>query len=572
MGSKLYFSDIINSEIQIGKITNAPFSTGSGSPNGVVSSSVTGSIYNDTTNNIMYLKSTGSGNTGWTQVSAASSNVYSQHYRNVNITLAVDTGTTYSPNVGDLVGIFGAGSWSASGNTNISRESAAGGGSQNATWMAGGQNTLASGLSSTELFNGATWSLSGNLNQSRALSFGTIGSQNAGLVTGGFQSNAFTSTELFNGATWSLSGNLNLSKYNLSENGSQNAALATGGANAANGSSTITEFFNGGTWTFVSNLNTVSGQASALGSQNATLIAGGTLSTGVTVSNTQLFNGSSWIYSGNLNISRGFGAGSHGSQNAGLVSGGGLTVVTGTITSTELFNGSTWSLSGNLNSSRTLAASGGSQNAGIVMGGEGSGAVALLSTELHNQTTYRKLYPRYLKTSKNIGVMTGITSATATVMIQGYNSSVTYPANMYIIANKKAICSIANEQNQTTALIVSTVAISNTASNTWIYNLESSPNLLNLVPGMFCWVSGDANAGNNGTFVISQVVTTADLVLKNTNGVTSNPSNASLTICSTLLAVTATSPQDIVLGQTDNNGFLTIPNPLIVSSVLARNR
>ncbi len=275
------------------------------------------------------------------------------------------TGTITS---GDLVGIYGAGSWSAGSNLTVSRKNAASAGSQNAAIVTGGLNQANQAEINTELFNGSTWSASGNLILSRYTAAGA-GSQNSAIVAGGANAaaSAVSSTELFNGSTWFTSGNLNFTRTEVTGTGSQSAAIVAGGLSAT-------------TWT-------------------------------------ELFNGSTWSVSGNLNAARS-GAASAGSQNSTVVIGG-----TGSESGTALFNGSAWSASGNLTISRYYATGAGSQNAAIAAGGN-DGANTLGSTELHNQILYRKLTYNNFREAKNIGIAADVNGTSLNVKIVGYMNNI----------------------------------------------------------------------------------------------------------------------------------------------------
>ncbi len=242
---------------------------------------------------------------------------------------------------GDLVGIYGAAAWAASGNLNVSRAIVAGFGRQRSALICTGVNNSGAVISSSELFNGSSWLSGANLNISKTGAAGT-GSQNAGLVAGGNNSITVIVTELFNGASWATSGNLNITRTDITGAGSQNAALVMGGFTGAAALSS-TELFNGTSWVASANSSASRYSSAGCGSQNAALVSGGASAAATETAKTELFNGSTWTISGNLTTIK-QSLGGAGSQNAGLVAGG---TISGPgddqQNRTELFNGSSWS-------------------------------------------------------------------------------------------------------------------------------------------------------------------------------------------------------------------------------------
>ena len=442
--------------------------SGVGSPNNVVSGANAGAIYVDIAGNQIWFCLTANTLSNYAWVPYGS--VYTS-------SITVDDPTQE----GQLVGIFGAGAWSLSGNMIQSRSFAAAGGSQNAAYMSGGTAALAQITS--ELFNGSTWTASGNMTSSRN-EFVGCGSQNAGVVAGNGTVGALNTSELFNGSTWTASGNLTQSRSLSAGSGSQNASFVAG---SSTGAANTSELFNGSTWTASGNLTQSRNQLIGCGSQNSGLIAGG----GVSPENTsELFNGSTWTASGNLTQSR-VNSISAGSQNASLVAG---SSVAGKNTS-ELFNGSIWSLSGNLNVSRQDSAGTGAQNAGLIAG---NGVGVANTTELHNQTTYRTLTYKDYPAAASVGIAVNVSSTANTAsLIQGifpsnivspyyqqsslssaivYNNQFfgltkfnndTYPAVASSITNGQVgALSVTNTGN-----LQLTIATGNSLTNSWCYGM-----------------------------------------------------------------------------------------------------
>ncbi len=330
------------------------------------------------------------------------------------------TSTNASISNGDLVGIYGPGSWATSGVLSIAKRDAAGAGSQSAGLVAGG---LTSGTTNvTELFNGSSWLTSGALNLARSSGAGA-GSQSAGLVAGGLDasSNVVTTTDLFNGSSWATSGTLSVAKRSLAGAGSQSAGLVAGGNTGGSGVVNATELFNGSSWSIISvNLNTARGSLAGFGSQSGCVVVGGQDGSGNNVTTTELFNGSSWNVSGWLSVAKTSVAGA-GSETAGLIAGG----ITGATTTnvTELFNGSSWSASGNLSVAKGAAAGAGSQGVGLIAGGTTTARTN--STELHTQTLYRKIVNfNELKSARSVGVAFDVTSTTLSVKFNGFINNI----------------------------------------------------------------------------------------------------------------------------------------------------
>ncbi len=452
-----------------------------------------------------------------------------------------------------MVGYCGAGAWATSGTLSIAKTQLAGAGLQNAALVAGGFTNAST--NATELFNGATWATSGVLNSVKRL-HAAFGSQNAAVLTGGFTSANSNATELFNGSLWSTSGVLSAAKREFSGSGSQNAGLVAGGFVAAN--TNVTELFNGATWTTSGTLSIAKGSVAIAGSQNAALIAGGLTAASTNV--TELFNGSSWSLGGVLSVAKREPI-NVGSQNAALVAGGFTTAYTN---ASELFNGSSWSTSGTLSSIRGSTSGAGGQAAGLIAAGT-TGA-ALRTTELHSQTTFRKILGKNIPDAKNIGIL----SSASTVLIQGTNASVTYPANKYLILNRSLNAAVTNYSNVSSLTFASIIG----TAPSMTYNLSATANLLAVVPGMIAIVTGNgsntASAVNTGSFIISRVVNPSSLEIQNASGVAENPSTGTISVISTMLAVDYISPKDIVVGKTDSAGLLTVQGPLIIGNLLRR--
>ena len=377
--------------------------SGVGSPNKIVMGANTGAIYVDQAASQL-----------WFCINAGTTADYSWIpygcLYNSSITIASDV------QEGQLVGIFGPGAWSVSGNLNVSRKSASAAGTQGAAWISAGCSNTATSvfLSSTELFNGSTWAASANLNISRC-SAGSLGSQNAGLITGGAvtaggSDDTLVSTELLNGTVWAASASLNFARADAFGSGTQNAALVGG-----NVSQTVsTETFNGSSWLVSSNMNTGRDRAAGTGSQNSALVVAG--SGGSNTS--ELFNGTVWINGPSaIATTRNNSTAGGGTQNSTFIFGG-LQV-----SSSEIFNGTSWSVSGritaNFSNTITFGSSAGSQNAGLGAGGLGGigSTIVLNGTEFHNKTIYRSVTYRDYPSATNIGIAVNVTNSAITASL-----------------------------------------------------------------------------------------------------------------------------------------------------------
>ncbi len=563
MASKLTFNDIKYAELDPSKLnydatTPAALGTGLVDPS---TDAVVGAFYINTVSGDLFRKiSAGASASAWRKISSINTFILQNRYRKSNINSAITATDTTGPAIGDLVGFCGVGAWTVGTVLSGTRTNATGGGSQNASLVAGGQ-TIGVPFNTVELFNGSSWSAGNALITARQLAAGE-GSQNAAFVIGGRTNNSTNATslgELFNGATWSAGPALSTLKLSMASFGVQNAALIAGGQ-TDNGKSNVVELFNGNTWFAGAALSVVKSEAGGFGSQNAGLIAGGfSVASGNAASYTELFNGTTWSAGPAMNAAR-CGMASLGSQSAGLVAGGITTALSSTKT-TELFNGSSWSLSGDLAGPKDGMAGSGSQNAGLIAGG-GAGGLPSTATELHSQTIFRKIYGKNITEAKSIGILATASSVT----LQGHNASITYPINKYLILNRSQNSAVTNYVN---TAAIPFVSVQGTAP-TMTYNFSTTVNLLSVLPGNVIMVTSSGDALNTGSFIISRVISPSSIEVQNASGVAENPVTGTLSILNSMIAVDSISPQDIVIGRTDSLGNLTIARPLVVGSLLKR--
>ncbi len=273
---------------------------------------------------------------------------------------------------------YNIGVWSAGGTLATARCLLGGAGSQNAGLVAGGYTTVE--VSCTEEYNGASWSTGGALITARRNLAGA-GTQNEGLVAGGFacvgsvfdpESGTFVDdfsnvscTEEYNGTSWSVGGVLITGRMQLAGAGTQNVGLVAGGYCVFGLNFSCTEEYNGTSWSAGGALITARRWVSGAGTQNAGLVAGGY--TTVSVTCTEEYNGTSWSVGGAMINGRRILAGA-GTQNEGLLLGG-LQIFSPGVSCTEEYNGVSWSAGGALITARFGLAGAGTQSAGLAAGG-----------------------------------------------------------------------------------------------------------------------------------------------------------------------------------------------------------
>jgi hypothetical protein len=273
---------------------------------------------------------------------------------------------------------YNIGVWSAGGTLITGRQDLAGVGTQNEGLVAGGYTTV--GVACTEEYNGTSWAIGGALNIARKCLAGA-GTQNAGLVAGGYacvgsvfdpESSTFVDdcnnvscTEEYNGTSWSVGGVLITGRMELAGAGTQNVGLVAGGYCIFSQLYSCTEEYNGTSWSAGGALITARRWVSGAGTQNAGLATGGFSS--ATVTCTEEYNGTSWSAGGILITARSRQAAA-GTQNEGLLLGGIQTFSPG-VSCTEEYNGVSWSAGGALITARYGLAGAGTQSAGLAAGG-----------------------------------------------------------------------------------------------------------------------------------------------------------------------------------------------------------
>jgi len=325
--------------------------------------------------------------------------------------------------------------WSAGPNMDEGKLGSSGIGTFSAGLAAGGNNpdcTPSTNIG-TEEWNGSTWSEGGTMIGGASYGAAT-GTQNAGL----WYRN--TSTEEYDGSTWASGGTVITSRFETqgtSTSGTQNATFFAGGSEPA--VSSCTEEYNGTSWTVGNALPSVRRLASGAGTNDAGLVFGGctpaatnttvqydgylpvsasfgklcatkisgdgstlsnTLSPGVVSSSAQLatdisgsfdegfqFTGTigttigAWAAGGAL-ITRKLNASGTGLQNAALSFGG----QNPSQQCTEHYNGTAWSSGGTPANGCYGRAAGGTEYAGIVIGGYHPAPNSTATEEYYGET------------------------------------------------------------------------------------------------------------------------------------------------------------------------------------------
>ena len=259
--------------------------------------------------------------------------------------------------------------WSLGGDINTTRYRLTGAGTQTAGLVFGGQNPGNTAMqTATEEYNGSTWTSNpSGLDTGRA-PIGSAGTQTAGLAFGG--RTAFSppygdtaETEEYNGSAWTAGGDMPAVKIQQAGAGLQTAALAIGGQTTT----TTTYEYDGSSWSEGGALNTGRSQAGAAGTQTAGLVFGGG------TANTEDYDGTSWTETSNLGTSRETGGfGPMGTNTAALLAGSpGASVLTEEFHNTfEVVTQGAWGSGGNINTTRRSFVGGaGTLTAGMIAGG-----------------------------------------------------------------------------------------------------------------------------------------------------------------------------------------------------------
>ena len=203
-------------------------------------------------------------------------------------TAALGAGGTPAPGTTTVFSWDGS-SWTTGTSMGSTRYGALSAGTQTAGLVIGG---IYQNETTTEEWDGTNWTAGGTLN-TNAPSGASAGTQTATLVFGGGGPPMSTRTELYNGTSWTTSpGTLNTARgASVGGAGTQTSALAFGGDTAVFTATAATEIWNGTTWTSnPTGLSTARSRLAGNGTQTAALASGGFNNT-TQVSNTEEWSG-----------------------------------------------------------------------------------------------------------------------------------------------------------------------------------------------------------------------------------------------------------------------------------------
>ena len=215
-----------------------------------------------------------------------------------------------------------------------------------------------------------SWSSGGNMNVARYM-FGGNGTQTAALASGGVTPAGLNraESEEYDGSSWTEGNDLNTGRYGNRNSGTQTAALTISGKTYPPGASLANvESYDGSSYTEVGDVNTARINAAAFGTSTASFFVGGDTQPNSFQSVVESWNGSAWTETTDLNTARN-GPGGDGVTTNAIVSGGSNPGSTEGIGSTEQWNGSAWTEVADLNQVRYFADITGVYNTAIIIGG-----------------------------------------------------------------------------------------------------------------------------------------------------------------------------------------------------------
>jgi len=251
--------------------------------------------------------------------------------------------------------------------------------------------TYPSKTDATEEYDGTNWSSGGALSTARYLNLST-GTQNDAVTTGGQPGS--TSTEEYNGSTWATGGSLPGGK------GDTTGAMMGVGAYDATFAAGYTPTrlsdnfqYDGASWSVRPQYPLAVNAAGRIGTSNAGLMTGGRTNSGY-ITNVFAYDnnintcvgawsaGPNTVVTGNREV--GFGA--VGTQNAAALFSG--RIAPANITCTEEYNGSSWSAGGANITARYVGSNTGTQNAGLLVGGNNAAATCLACVEEYDGSSW----------------------------------------------------------------------------------------------------------------------------------------------------------------------------------------
>lgn len=282
-------------------------------------------------------------------------------------------------------------SWTNVNGLNTARQQAAGGGSQTAAFLAGGQTPPNTYVAITETYDGTNWTNSPATLSSPNIGNTGAGDSSAGLSSGGYNPTRATveeynrSLNVITGAAWSSGGSLGTGRYqaNGQNVGTKSAGLIVGGQGSyppANPAVTISnvEEYDGSTWSEVNNFPTTRAMLGTVGTQTAAFAFGGYGKPGggpnpapasPNFDTTFNYDGTNWSSETALPAAVAYLTGA-GTQTAALSIGG----FPASTTCNE-YDGSSWTAGGSMTTGRHNGSAFGIQTAAVIAGGAGAPGV-----------------------------------------------------------------------------------------------------------------------------------------------------------------------------------------------------
>ena len=263
-------------------------------------------------------------------------------------------------------------SWTEVGDLNTVRNSLAGAGTSTSALAFGGKPGY---KDVTEEYNGTSWTEVADLNTARNSIMGAGANAEACLAFGGEVSSppavATNATESWDGSSWTEVNNLNTARYGAYGAGTLTAAIVSGGIVGPGTMQSVTETWDGTSWTETGDLSTARGRLSMAGTTTAAVAFTGkspSLTTATEEFKLSIITttAGAWGSGGNMNTARRAMSGGAGTATAGMVAGG---YISTNSNATEEYDGSAWANGGNLPAALYYISIGGTQTAGLAIGG-----------------------------------------------------------------------------------------------------------------------------------------------------------------------------------------------------------
>jgi len=299
-------------------------------------------------------------------------------------------------------------SWTNVNGLNTARQQAAGGGSQTAAFLAGGQTPPNTYVAITETYDGTNWTTSPATLSSPNIGNTGAGDSSAGLSSGGYNPTRATveeynrSINVITAAAWSSGGLMGTGRYRMSGQniGTKDAGMAIGGRGSFPSTApavtvSSVEEYDGSSWSEVNNMPTSLDMMGSFGVQTAALQFAGYGGPGAgpnpgpggdrispAVSNE--YDGTNWTSSGAYPAATNALAAA-GTQTAGLGFAG--STPGGVSNITAEYDGSSWTASNNIGTARDALAGAGIQTAALAIGGPPSPEARVEEYDGTNWTT-----------------------------------------------------------------------------------------------------------------------------------------------------------------------------------------